>query len=154
MSLAEVRRAAEDRGLALHSGFPDGGSGPAPPLESLASGPGIWQHYREALLERPAVVAMAFTPAAHALYRLVIFWEGDGVSVDSDFFKTVFAELVAKYGQPDQRTSRILALQYLWKVNKHGALNLAADERTVAIAYNDRKLAEAAISESRQAPKP
>jgi hypothetical protein len=155
MSLADVRRAAENRGIILQEGAPEGSSGPAAtPSGSPSAVTGMRQHYREVLLEKPAVVWLAFTPVSQMLYRLMIHWEGDGVSVDSEFFKTVFAELTAKYGQPDQRTPRILALQYSWKVNKHGAVNLEADERAVAIAYNDRKLAEAADSENRRPRQP
>jgi hypothetical protein len=148
MRLDEVRRLAESHAIELSAGhLPSRDRYSAAPGASAPRAEDIAWHYAESLLERPAEVEMQFTPAGERLYGLTVRWMISETAAESDFFKTVYANLAQKYGRHDQKESKLLSMAYRWNIGKRSWVNLESGLDTVEIHYRDTEIEKTAAAE-------
>jgi hypothetical protein len=148
MTLADVRRLADEHALALSSGrLPEPQDSAAAMIVGPTADFGTAIHYRELLLEKSADVEMRFTPDSRRLFGLTLRWMGADLATDSDFFETVYSNLSQKYGRPNQKESKFLSIVYHWKIDKRCWVDLESGDHAIEIRYMDTKLEKAAIAE-------
>jgi hypothetical protein len=150
MHLTDVRQLAETHGIELSAGRMAGRKRYFAAHDSrFAEIEGIRCHYAENLLEKPAEVELKFTPASEKLYGLTVRWMEPEPAAESDFFTTVYSNLSQKYGRPDQKEAKLLLVEYGWKIDEQGWVNLVSGDGAVIIRYLDATLEEVARAEHR-----